>query len=64
MVIDLRRQAADAGSSVANSTKHPDPDGTAALFIDDAELTGEEVQLVVLSADGTILAQRATTVGG
>lgn len=61
--VDLRRRPADHQSSVAISTKQPDPDGTLALFADD-EADGEGVVLVVTTPDGAIKSQRETVVGG
>ena len=63
MTIDLRTRAANAASSIALTPKHPDPDGTAAIFADD-EMSGAEALVVVLSGDGTVLAQQTTTIGG
>lgn len=61
--VDLRRRPMDQASSVAIRTKHPDPDGTLALFADD-EADGADAWLIVVAPDETILVQRETRVGG
>lgn len=61
--VDLRRRPMDHASSVAMRTKHPDPDGTLAVFADD-EAEGADAYLVVLATDGAILAQMETRIGG
>lgn len=60
--IDLRARAADSGTSLAAAK--PLEDGSASLFVEDDEREGESAIVVVLDADGRVLAQRATIVGG
>ena len=66
MTIDLRSSTADPASSIADTPKHPDPDGTAALFLagDQDDRLGEEAFIVVTDEGGTILAQQQTVIGG
>ena len=66
MTLDLRTSAADPASSIADTPKQPDPDGTASIFLagERDDLIGEEAYIVVAASDGTILAQRQTTIGG
>ena len=63
---DLRTKAADAASSIA-ANGEPKPiadDGTVSLVVPDDELEGTAAHLVILDTEGSILAQRTTTVGG
>jgi hypothetical protein len=66
MTVDLRLSPADPTSSVADSIKTPDPDGTATLFLDGDrdDLVSTEGYLTVTASDGSVLAQRQTTIGG
>jgi hypothetical protein len=66
MTVDLRLSPADPTSSVADSTKTPDPDGTATLFLDGDrdDLIGTEGYVTVTAPDGSVLAQQQTTIGG
>jgi hypothetical protein len=60
--VDLRRYAGDAGSSVADLARVTGGTGKVILLVDDEDLEGERVQLVVVANDGTVLLQRETTV--
>lgn len=62
--IDLRGRAADPGSSLAAEAKAPGPDGRVSLIVPDDEREGEAALVVVLAADGSVLAQAATVIGG
>ncbi|OBI43925.1 hypothetical protein A5707_03915 [Mycobacterium kyorinense] len=61
--VDLRRQAGDAASSIADLARFTSGTGKIILLVDDEDLEGATAQLVVVDADGTILLQRETTVG-
>ncbi|MCA9861853.1 MAG: BREX-1 system phosphatase PglZ type B [Thermomicrobiales bacterium] len=65
MTIDVRTSAADPSSSVAHLAKPPDPDGTATIFLasERDDLAGEEAYIVVVDANGAILAQQQTVIG-
>lgn len=61
--VDLRTKAADASTSLA-SPKLLDEDGAASLVVADEDRIGEAAQAVIVDADGAVLAQALTTVGG
>ncbi|MCS7003045.1 MAG: BREX-1 system phosphatase PglZ type B, partial [Dehalococcoidia bacterium] len=62
--VDLRGRAADPGSSLAAEVRSPNPDGSVSLIVPDDEREGEAALVVVLAADGNVLAQAATVIGG
>jgi hypothetical protein len=62
--IDLRRQAMQAKSSVAAEAKNLDAEGKGALIVPDDALTGEAVLVVLLDAEGRVLAKTPTAIGG
>lgn len=64
MTVDVRAKPRDAGSSLVTAPKAPTSDGSASLLVPDDSCEGEAVMVVVLSTEGTILAQAATVVGG
>lgn len=61
--VDIRNKAALASSSLALSDK-PLDGGKASLAVPDDEHMGAAAVVVVLSAEGEVLQQQATTVGG
>lgn len=61
--VDLRTQAGVAASSIAELGRVTGGTGKALLLVEDEDLEGQIVQLVVVAADGTLLLQRETTVG-
>jgi hypothetical protein len=63
-VVDLRSRPADPGSSLASEMKELDDTGVASLLPSSNDLDGTAAVLVVLAADGAVLAQRATVIGG
>ena len=64
MQIDLRIKPRDPASSLVTSPKSPSSDGAVSLLVPDDTREGEAAMAVVVSADGAILAQTATVVGG
>jgi hypothetical protein len=64
--VDLRTRAADAASSIAGGRepKSVNPAGEGALIVDNPDLEGTAATVVLLDADGRVLAKRNTTVGG
>jgi hypothetical protein len=62
LMVDLRREKA-GGPSVATTPKPIDVGG-ARLLVEDVDLVGAAVVAVLLSADGRMIAQRRTVVGG
>jgi hypothetical protein len=62
LVVDLRLKPADSSTSVADS-KSWSSDGTALLVQDDS-LIGAPVNVVIVDANGKVVAQAATKIGG
>jgi len=62
--VDIRQKANAADTTLAVSTKHLDGDGKAGLFVEDEDLAGTGAVVVVVDADGRVLAKLPTTVGG
>lgn len=60
--VDLRRNAGDASSSIADLARVTGGTGKVILLVEDEDLEGTQAQLVVAALDGTILLQRETTV--
>jgi hypothetical protein len=60
--VDLRRQAGSAASSIADLARITGGTGKVILLVENEDLEGERAQLVVVSANGTVLLQRETTV--
>lgn len=60
--VDLRRHAGDPSLSIADFARVTGGTGKVILLVEDEDLEGERAQLVVVSADGTVLLQRETTV--
>ena len=60
--VDLRQQAGDASSSIADLARVTGGSGKVILLVEDEDLEGERAQLVVVASDGTVLLQRETTV--
>jgi hypothetical protein len=61
--VDVRTKAASATTSKLDVPVSIS-DGTASPLIVDPDATGEAAFVVVLAADGSLLAQRSTTIGG
>ncbi|MBV9280026.1 MAG: BREX-1 system phosphatase PglZ type B, partial [Chloroflexi bacterium] len=64
MTVDLRTRPRDPGTSLVTSPKSPRADGTVSLLVPDDSREGEAAMVAVISADGTILHQAPTVVGG
>lgn len=62
--LDLRRKAADAGTTYVAGPRPVDDEGAGSLLVPDDSALGDAAVLVVLNTDGTILAQRTTVIGG
>lgn len=60
--VDLRTAAGDAGSSL--TSPHPIESGRASLLVEDDDRIGVPAVVVLLSADGQVVAKRSTLVGG
>lgn len=63
MKVDLRTKPADASTSIAESVKSPDANGHAALAVADDAHQGLTAAVVLMNADGKVLAQQTTVVG-
>jgi hypothetical protein len=61
--IDLRSAAGDASSSIADRARLTGGQGKELLLVGNEDLEGHQAHLVVIGADGSLLLQRATTVG-
>lgn len=60
---DVRLQAGDPASSVVVATKSFSAHGTCSLIVEDEDLQGQAAFVVVLDADGALLAQQAVSIG-
>lgn len=63
VTVDIRALPADATTSVAATVKETAGAGKQSLHVPDEELEGERAFLVLVGADGTILAQREVAIG-
>lgn len=63
LFVDIRQEPGNAQSSVAFSRKEVRPNGTASLVVENEELRGREVTVVLLTNDGQLVAQKKTTIG-
>lgn len=62
--LDLRTHAGNPSTTVAMSDRPFKADGTSSVVLKDEDLVGHEAAIVVLDADGTLIAQRSTVLGG
>lgn len=60
---DLRTKPADASSSLAGGGKDLDADGRASLIVRDDDKAGAAAVVVLIAADGHVMAQTSTIVG-
>ena len=63
MSIDLRTRVGDPASSVSTPQPVAD-DGSGSLLVADDDLVESPVLVVVLDADGQVIAKRSTIIGG
>jgi len=63
VTVDLRRNAGDATSTIADMARVTGGTGKVILLVEDESLEGHLAYLVVVGSDGTILLQRDTYVG-
>ena len=64
MLIDLRLKPGNAESSLVLAKKQLDESGQASIVVEDEDHSGKAAALVILSADGQLVAQMPTIVGG
>jgi len=62
--LDVRTQAGDSLSSVVLGVKQLKDNGTASVVVENEDLEGREATLVLLDADGALVAQITTVIGG
>lgn len=62
--LDIRTQAGNATSSVLVSVKPFKENGTASVVVENEDLEGREATLVLLDANGELVAQTSTVIGG
>lgn len=63
VVVDLRGLPAEPSSSIAEKTKETSSTGKVSLLVPDEDHEGERAHLVLIAAEGQILAQREVIVG-
>jgi len=63
MQVDIRTKVGDPTTSLTKS-KHPNPDGTVSLLVEDEERMGEAALIVLLDSDGKPMKYMAITIGG
>lgn len=63
VVVDLRGLPAEPSSSIAEQAKETSSAGKTSLLVSDEDHEGERAHLVLVAADGQILAQREVVVG-
>jgi len=61
--VDLRRLSGDPSTSVAEKAKETTRAGKQSLIVPNEDLEGEPAYVVIVSQDGSILAQRFVTIG-
>jgi hypothetical protein len=62
--LDVRTQAGNALSSVVLGVKPLKDDGTASVVVEDEDMEGRQATVVLIDADGALVAQIATVIGG
>jgi hypothetical protein len=62
--VDLRNKPNDPTSSITRGGKALEGNGTVTLFVEDEDLEGTMVAVVVCSEAGRVIAKQSTTVGG
>lgn len=62
--VDVRTKGGDSSTTLASGGKELGTEGGVSLVVEDADREGEAALVVVVDADGTVLAQVSTVVGG
>jgi hypothetical protein len=62
-LVDIRSKPVDPATTVADRLKAVSSEGQATLMVPDDSLEGSAAMIVLLSADGSVLAQTATLIG-
>lgn len=63
LTVDIRARPGEPSTSVAEDVKETTSSGKQALFVADEDLEGEKAFIVIVTGDGTILAQREVIIG-
>ncbi|MBI4904790.1 MAG: BREX-1 system phosphatase PglZ type B [Acidobacteria bacterium] len=63
LILDLRTQAANEASSMVMAPKPFRADGTSSVVVEDEEMEGRAVTVVVVDAEGQLVCQRGTVIG-
>ncbi|MGI5922599.1 MAG: BREX-1 system phosphatase PglZ type B [Lentisphaeria bacterium] len=63
LALDVRRQAGDASTSVVVARKALKSNGTASVVVEDEDMEGREASVVLIDADGALIAQAQTCIG-
>lgn len=63
LLLDVRREAGNAVSSVVVGVKPVKDNGTVSAVVEDEDLEGSDATLVLIDADGALVAQIATVIG-
>jgi hypothetical protein len=62
--LDIRIQPGDSSTSIVSKTKTFDADGIAVVIVENEDLEGRNAFIVVLDADGLVVSQTNTVIGG
>ena len=62
--LDVRSQAGNSLSSVVVDSKSLKDNGTASVVVEDEDMEGREATVVLIDANGSLVAQIATVIGG
>ncbi len=63
VTVDIRARPGEPSTSVAEDVKETTSSGKQSLFVADEDLEGEKAFIVIVTGDGTILAQREVIIG-
>jgi len=65
LFLDIRSHAGSSSSSLIVGAKKPfNAEGKASVVVEDEDLEGQDVEVVLLDASGAVVAQVASRVGG
>jgi len=64
LFLDVRKQAGNSSTSVVMSVKQIKDNGIGSVVVEDEELEGTDAAVVLLDADGELVAQVMTVIGG
>ena len=64
LLLDVRSQAGNSLSSLVVGVKPIKDNGTASVVVENEDLEGEEAAVVLVDANGVLVAQMAAVIGG